>query len=195
MHYYMFEESGGTQVLRTDQPQAHWQRIPDESVGAVFSAINENRAFRMHDGALDVGTPKPDPRNADAWDWTLRQWVDLRPLQDLKDDKWLEIKQARSAAEYGGFVWDGSAFDSDAVSQSRIQGAVQLANMEPGFSVDWTLADNSVRTLSAADMLAVGAALGEHVAAQFSRARAMRSQIAQATSAEELNNIVWSTNA
>ena len=101
------------------------------------------------------------------------------------------IKQARSSAEFGGFTWDGSPFDSDAISQSRIQGALQLAAMAPGFTIDWTLANNSVRNLSAADLANVGAALGMHVAAQHAKARLLRSQIEVATTVAEVDAVTW----
>jgi len=94
-------------------------------------------------------------------------------------------------AEFGGFTWDGSPFDSDAISQSRIQGAVQLAATAPGFTIDWTLANNSVRNLSAADLANVGAALGMHVATQHAKARTLRSQIEAATTVAEVDAVTW----
>jgi hypothetical protein len=59
------------------------------------------------------------------------------------------------------------------------------------FSIDWTLADNTVRTLSGADMIAVGQALGQHVAACHIKARALREQINAATTVAEVEAVVW----
>lgn len=128
------------------------------------------------------------------FDWVEKQWFDPRTLDDLRAAKWELIKQDRSTAEYGGFTWDGSTFDSDAISQARIQGAVQLAGIAPSFEIDWTLADNTVRTLSAADIAAVAQALGQHVAVQFSRARYLREQIMAAASPEAVHAITWTSN-
>lgn len=133
----------------------------------------------------------PRPTAQHVWDWLEKQWADPRTLNDIKLAKWAIIKQARSSAEFGGFTWDGSPFDSDAISQSRIQGAVQLAAMAPGFTIDWTLANNSVRNLSAADLANVGAALGMHVAAQHAKARLLRSQIEVATTVAEVDAVTW----
>ena len=58
-------------------------------------------------------------------------------------------------------------------------------------SDDPWIADNSVRTLSAAQMVAVGVAAGQHVAAQRATARALREQIQAATTPQELEAIVW----
>lgn len=136
-------------------------------------------------------TKPTQPDSAHVFDYTTKQWYDPRTLNDIKLAKWAIIKQARSSAEFGGFTWDGSPFDSDAISQSRIQGAVQLAAMAPGFTIDWTLANNSVRNLSTADLANVGAALGMHVAAQHAKARLLRSQIEAATTVAEVDAVTW----
>ena len=112
---------------------------------------------------------------------------EAQALQKAKYAQWEKVKQARAAVEYGGFTWDGSTFDSDAISQARIIGAVTLAQMNSAFSIGWTLADNSVRTLSAADMIAVGIALGQHVNACHERARVLRGEIAVAATVGELS--------
>ena len=121
-----------------------------------------------------------------VFDWAVKAWVDPRSLQDLKEARWAEVRRERDRAEFGGFSWDGSRFDSDAISQQRITGAVTLAMMNAAFSIDWTLADNTVRTLTAADMIAVGVALGQHVNACHERARVLRGEIESALAAQTL---------
>lgn len=108
---------------------------------------------------------------------------------------WERIKAARDAAEQAGFVYNGMRFDSDRVSVGRIGNAVTLAMLaqmfgQP-FSEDWTLADNSVVTLDAIGMMAVGMACGQYVGPIFNRARVLREQIAAATTADQLDAIVW----
>lgn len=126
------------------------------------------------------------------WSNQSMSWEDLRPLDEVKADKWLEIKLARDAAEHDGFTWDGSVFDSDSDSQTKIIGATQLANMNPAsFLMDWTLKDNTVRTLTGAQMIAVGQALGVHVNAQHVLGRTLRQQIEAATTASEVAAIHW----
>ena len=116
---------------------------------------------------------------------------DIEPVADTRARKWFEIKNARDAQEFGGFYWDNSKFDSDLISQSRIQGAVILAMQNPSFTIDWTLKDNSVRTLSAADMLAVGQALATHVEIAHTKARTIRTQLDAATTIPEVEAIFW----
>ena len=119
--------------------------------------------------------------------------LDLR--KSIKKD---ELKTTRSDKEASSFTWDGSAFDCDPVSQSRIQGAVQLATLSISsstqFSIDWTLADNSVRTLSASDMVQVGVAMGQHIISTHAVYRSLKADIEAATTAEQINAITWPNN-
>ena len=133
----------------------------------------------------------PKPGSSHVFNYSTKQWEDPRTLADLKAAQWAQVKQARSQAEYAGFTWDGSVFDSDAISQQRISGAVTLAQMSPDFVIDWTLADNRVRTLVRAEMVAVGIALGMHVQAQFSKAQGLRLQIEAASTPEQVAAVVW----
>jgi hypothetical protein len=143
----------------------------------------------VFNGAL-VAMP-PQPSHHHVFNYTTKQWEDPRTLSDLKSAQWGLIKQARSQAEYAGFTWDGSTFDSDTLSQNRITGAVTLAQLSPGFTINWTLADNTTRTLNQADMIAVGVALGQHVQAQFTKAQGLRVQIEAATSWEQVAAVMW----
>lgn len=116
-------------------------------------------------------------------------------LDSLKIRKWAIIKGQRDALINGGFVWDGSTFDSDPVSQSRITGAVVLSLMAAMAQVEflktWVLADNTTRDLSGADMQAVGVALGEFVQGLIAQGNVLRAAIDAATTAQELDAIEW----
>lgn len=131
------------------------------------------------------------PSNHHKFNYTLKQWEDPRTLDDLKAEKWRNIKANRDSHEYGGFTWDGSVFDSDATSQQRIAGALQLAQLSTTFIIDWTLADNSIRTLDAQEMGYVALALGSHVSEVFSHAQELRAQIEETSSIEQLETIHW----
>ena len=178
-------------ILRTGtapENQAKFQAIESQDELLILSSSNIAKDFVV--GGKVTPLP-PKPSDSHVFNYAEKVWVDPRSLGDLKAAKWDAIKAARDDAEFGGFNWAGSHFDSDAISQSRIQGAVQLAAMTPGFSLEWTLADNSIRTLNAADMAAVGAALGAHVAILHADARELRTQINAATTAAQLDGIRW----
>jgi len=133
----------------------------------------------------------PQPTTYHIFDYTIKQWVDPRTLDDLKFQHWETIKVQRTETECSGFTWDGSIFDSDAISQQRIAGAVQLASMNPLFSTNWTLADNTVRTLNQQDMLAVGMSLGEHITTVFTKGQTLRMSIDLATTKDAIEAIYW----
>ena len=105
------------------------------------------------------------------------------------------IKLARDVFEYSSFTWDGSRFDSNSASQARLMGLVSLAQMalatSTPFEIDWTLADNSTRTLSAMDALGIGQALGAHVQTAHVTARGLKALVAAATTIEEVDAIAW----
>jgi hypothetical protein len=121
-----------------------------------------------------------------------------KSLQTTKRDKLTLIKAQRTSVENKGFTWDSSQFDCDPTSQSRIQGAVQLAMMSisssTSFSIDWTLADNSVRTLSASEMVQVGIAMGQHIITTHETYRTLKAAIEAATTAEEVAAVTWPTS-
>lgn len=121
--------------------------------------------------------------------------LDNTTLEGSKLSKWTTIKNHRDWLEYAGFTWDNSTFDSDPQSQSRIQGGVQLALMaqqsNQPFSINWTLKDNTVRTLNIQDMLAVGQALASHIQTLHQTSRTLREQLNAATTVEQVQAIGW----
>jgi len=149
----------------------------------------------QHGQTLVVGNPPPESLNAPSpyhwFNFTTQQWVDPRQLGDFKRIQWGQIKQQRAAAEGAGFECDGCRYDSDAVSQQRISGAVQLAMMSPTFSIGWTLEDDTTVTLDAAGMAAVGIALGVHVQTVFAKGQALRTAIDAATTREDVEAVTW----
>lgn len=154
---------------------------------SIIAGLNSNQDGYIRDGAL-VQYPARETKFSN-FNYETHQWV--IDLDAAKADKWTEIKTARTEQEYGGFVWDGSPFDSDALSQQRIIGASQWAGMNSSFTIDWTLADNTVRTLNAEAMMAVGRALGVHVEQAFSKGRDLRTLIDSAQTIAEIDAIQW----
>lgn len=130
------------------------------------------------------------------WSNTEMRWVDLRSLEQVKADCWAAIKRQRDTAEHGGFDTPFGRFDSDPKSQSKIIGAAQLASIaaargEP-FSIRWTLQDNSTVVLDAPAMIAVGAAMGQHIDAVHQRGRTLREAIEAATTRDAVMAVTWS---
>ena len=181
----VFEKATGRVVSSgtTQLPQS----LVSDKLDVLVGAEARPGASYVEAGCVVEIPVKPSAHH--VFDWAAKAWLDPRSLQDLKDARWAEVRRERDSAEFDGFSWDGSRFDSDALSQQRITGAVTLAMMNSAFSIDWTLADNTVRTLDAADMIAVGSALGQHVNACHERARVLRGEIDGATDLEEIRPV------
>lgn len=175
---------------------AHPEALAADGLTVICGELAPPHTYREGDAWVPI---PPSPSRQHKFDWTTKQWRDPRSIEQRRQAQWLAIKRARATAEAAGFTWNGARFDSDAVAQSRIQGAVQLAtlanaNSQP-FSIDWTLADNTVRALNGAEMVAVGLALGQHIQAVHAHARALRQQLNAAATPLEVENTTWDSSA
>lgn len=113
------------------------------------------------------------------------------PLDVLKQQKWQHMKSIRNATEFGSITWNNMVFQCDEISQRRIQGALQLANLDPNISLTWTLADNSTTTLNQADIVGLATTLANHVNLCHTEGRRVRNLIDAATSVQDLDAITW----
>jgi hypothetical protein len=180
----------GVWVLTENWSGVTWFN-PEELVYETSSSPDDNRQSPWVEVIGGRITEEFSPTSGFVFNYVTKKWVDPRSLSKLKADRWELIKKARNDAEFGGFLWDGSRFDSDQISQQRIQGMVQIANLDSSMSMDWTLADNSVRTLNSEQGIALGLALAAHVNEQHVKARTLRVAIDSATSAEQVAAVVW----
>jgi hypothetical protein len=151
----------------------------------------ESHYFDLELGEFALMPAKTAPHL--QFNYSTKQWEDTRSIAKAREDQWEKVKKQRNAAEFSTFTWDDSTFDADDVSQRRIQGASQLAMLAQGagqpFQIDWTLANNTVRTLSGEEMIALGIALGQHVATQHGIARTLRAAIDAAQTIEAIEQI------
>lgn len=124
------------------------------------------------------------PSENHIYDYDLRVWVDPRTLDEIKAQRWAEIKSQRDQLEFGGFEFDGGIYDSDQVSQSRIMGAAVA-----GVDQVWTLADNTTVDLSASQLQQLYAALQAHIASVHERGRIARQLIFDAETKEQVEAV------
>lgn len=209
--------------VRTGRLTGRTFQGPDESAQA--NALPGSAALQVPDDApvpgrhthrVDVDAVRPDgagddwqppvvgwrpPAPADdelhrwIWDAASQQWAAQPTLEALRRQRWAALRAQRDAVEFGGFGWDGSRFDSDAVAQARIMGAVQMAVLAAAdgqpFSIAWTLADNQVRVLDGGQMIGVGLALGAHVGAAHATGRTLRALLQAAATPAEVAAVTW----
>lgn len=125
---------------------------------------------------------QPSPYH--TFDYTTKQWIDPRTLDEIKAQKWKEIKAQRDQLEFGGFEFEDSIYDSDQVSQGRIMGAASA-----GVDQIWTLADNTTVSLTASQLQQLYAALQVHIASVHEKGRIARQLIFEAETKEQVEAI------
>ncbi|WP_104500765.1 DUF4376 domain-containing protein [Acinetobacter indicus] len=130
-----------------------------------------------------VGLGEP-PSIHHTFDYTTKQWIDPRTIDEIKAQKWAEVKQQRDRLEFGGFEFEGNIYDSDQVSQGRIMGAAVA-----GVDQVWTLADNTTVELSASQLQQLYQALQLHIAEVHARGRAARQLIFEAETKEQVEAV------
>ena len=119
-----------------------------------------------------------------TFDYSAKQWVDLRSLDEIKAQKWAEIKSQRDQLEFGGFEFEGNIYDSDQASQGRIMGAASA-----GVDQVWTLADNTTVSLTAPQLKQLYSALQAHIASVHERGRIARQLILEAETKEQVEAV------
>lgn len=124
------------------------------------------------------------PTQHHTFDYSIKQWIDPRTLDEIKAQKWAEIKSQRDQLEFGGFEFEGNTYDSDQVSQSRIMGAAVA-----GIDQIWTLSDNSTVELNASQLQQLYAALQAHIASAHERGRIARQLIFDAETKEQVEAV------
>ncbi|WP_336023501.1 DUF4376 domain-containing protein [Acinetobacter lwoffii] len=126
----------------------------------------------------------PQPSNGMVFDYTIKQWIDPRTLDEIKAQKWAEIKAQRDQLEFGSFEFESNIYDSDQVSQSRIMGAAAA-----GIDQVWTLRDNTTVNLTASQLQQLYAALQAHIASVHERGRIARQLIFEAETKEQVEAV------
>lgn len=143
-------------------------------VSSSYYSFTEKRFIALSDA--------PSPQH--VFDYEIKQWIDPRALEEIKAQKWAEIKGLRAFIEFGGFKFEGNIYDSDQVSQGRIMGAA-VADIDQV----WTLADNTTVELSAPQLQQLYIALQAHIASVHERGRIARQLIFDAETKEEVEAI------
>jgi hypothetical protein len=192
---YTSVDQYGDVLCTLDLPNAETAALNVPEGGELVEGDAPSQTHRWNGGFWQARPAQPSLNH--TWVGSAGEWQDQRTLAQARASKWAEIKRERSKVEYGQFTWDGHTFDCDAVSQSRLQGAVQIATLAAtsgqSFSVDWTLADNSVLTISAADLVNVAGALAGTIIGAHTVARQLRAAIDAATTLSAIDSIHWPT--
>lgn len=205
-NYYVYYAVNGAIMFSgscaSDQDLEHVQ-ISDgcilaEGAADIFGQyVRDGELLDLLPEQIDIYKSQPWRRR--EFNFDLMEYPETRTFDQIfleaKLAKWAEIKASRSDEELKPIWFDGGYFDADLFSQQRISGAVQLALLSGDeFQIEWTLADNSSRVLSKAELIGLGVALGSRTAQIFQYSQTLREQIELAQSVEDVEQISWQFN-
>jgi hypothetical protein len=159
--------------------------IPDDA-RAISAEQHASLLYAQEMGKCIVADNDGNPITADPHS--------LLNLDELKNARWLDVKQLRDQHIDGGCdVPAIGRFDTDVLSRSNINGAVTGAFMAKvaaaPFAVQWKLADNSLVELDADQMIHAGQTVLAHVSTCHGRSQALGLLIAAAATKADLEAI------
>jgi hypothetical protein len=139
---------------------------------------------------------RPDqPSPSHEWNVATKTW-DF-DLTKARDDAWERIKAKRDQDGFANLTWDGSVFQADAAAQQAITTSAQAAReaitagQSPTFL--WTLANNTNRVLTAAQMVTLFNQMMTRNKGLRDQAAMKRIEVSDALTQAELDDIVAST--
>lgn len=123
----------------------------------------------------------------DDWDerpYRLNGSTFVVDLAAIRMTRWLAVRTARDVAQDSGCPSPLGRVDTDLESRGKISGSVQMAMIAQAagapFEIAWTMQDNTTVVHDAPAMIAMGVAVGQHVAACHAEALSRRTLIEQA---------------
>lgn len=181
-------------ALHADHPDVSFPIEPSAECLADFGVfVLVETDPPMSTASLIVSEGEPELVNGE---WTQTWLTAPAPLEERKAAMWQQVKAMRASLtdDPGATVaTPAGVVQSDSKSQQNILGLVQMAvlaniSAQP-FAADFTLADNTVVTLNASQMIGLGVAVGQHVQAVYAQATVHRSAIEAAADHEALDLI------
>jgi hypothetical protein len=153
-----------------------------DRLGARGAGVPDLDAGTMTYTWAKISAASFDPATHHAPVWTGSAWADpvAKSLALLKAEKTAAITERRWAVETGGITLNGAAIATDAATQAKLSGALQLVQDDDTRILDWKGVNGWI-TLDATAVTAIAVAVGLHVQACFTREKDM---LAAVTAAE-----------
>lgn len=113
-------------------------------------------------------------------------------LNYVRNQQWEKIKAARDNAETSGLPFKNKVLDYDMKSAFKLDIAMETAKqVGESFTIDWTMQDNSVMTLTYEDLLSIPLIAANYSNELHKKARGYRDKIYNETNIEAIMKIVW----
>jgi len=113
-------------------------------------------------------------------------------IEAVKAAKIVELKRIRDTKELEPVEFDGSSFDFDSKSYERITAAIYALDLQgASATINWTLADNTTRKVTAANLRGVIAAAAVRSDALHTQYRELKAAVLAAETVDEVDKITW----
>lgn len=113
-------------------------------------------------------------------------------LEYVRSKQWEEIKVNRDNAEISGLPFKDKILDYDMRSAFKLGIAMETAKqVGEGFSIDWTMQDNTVMTLTYSDLLSIPLIAANYSNELHKKARIYRDKIYNETDIKAIAKIKW----
>lgn len=113
-------------------------------------------------------------------------------LEYVRSKQWEEIKKTRDNAETSGLPFKDKVLDYDMRSAFKLDIAMETAKqVGESFSIDWTMQDNTVMTLTYSDLLSIPLIAANYSNELHKKARSYRDKIYNKTDIKTITEIKW----
>ena len=159
--------------------------------GEAWQEVEDHRGTEYWLPGEGYGTPAHEMKELGPLPEGATTTAPEKTLDELKADKLAALKAERDAKEVEPIEYNGNSFDYDEKARDRINAAIiALEVAGESASLEWTAADNTDVTVTAADLKGIISAVAVRSNALHVAYRAAKEQVEAALSKEDLEAIV-----
>lgn len=128
--------------------------------------------------------------------WYLKGYAPIQPLDELKEQKRAEINSAREQARSDeGAEFDDDIFDVDETSQSNILAQIKVAELLQDTEATYIYRSktNKDHLLTVSELQQLGLKIAQKVNEIYKKSWDLKAKVDNATTAEEVEAITWSS--
>lgn len=194
MKYALYQTNGRiTSTLSCREEDLPHNIDCNKAAGAIETDVLNTADYFAADGELIRKSAKPS--SIHEFDYNTKTWIDPRSLDEVRAQRWSAIKAQRDQAQLEIVVTRYGAVNAGAEARaavSRLAASVASVSIaDPGYQVQFTLANDSYVMLDANGLVEVDAAMFLAEQAIRARANTLRLRIQQAQGPAEIERVRW----
>lgn len=157
----------------------------------VWENIEDNRGKEYWLKEDAYGTPAHKMETLGAFPADAVFTPPQKTLEQVKQEKIIELKATRDMCEVEPINYQGYSFDYDSKARARISAAIIALELQgEGITIEWTTADNADTPVTANDLKMIIAAVAVRSNKLHTAYRVAKEKVETATTKEEVENVV-----